>query len=466
MKIRDGFIFRSIADKKVVVPVDERVIGFLGVMTLNDISARIWDFLQEDRTFDEVLAYILSIYDIDEETAGSDLKKLLARLEQSGVFEQSNTIDLSNTTWSKDESALAAYAASKHVPLIGMFELTPRCNFRCKMCYVHMSAAEIAACNAKELTTKQWLYLAEQAAKAGTLYLTLTGGEPLMRDDFEEIYTALSAMGFRLGLNTNGSLISPKYERLFSKYPPREILVTLYGAGAETYHKICGNPDAFDNVIKGLEFASEIPARLHIRATFIKDNKDQIKQLTDIAHRFNSDLGVNPFVNMPIPGVSTDVEGCRLSVRECVDLVEECEAYYSKLLKNSEQTKTAANSAIDGVGLGQPGERDRASEVYPGILTCNAAKSMYHIKWDGKMYPCISFLSPCTQPLEEGFGVAWDRLPDLLRDLRHPIKCSSCEYADECIVCPARVEAETGSFDEASDYICGIVKEMAERSKA
>ena len=376
------------------------------------------------------------------------------------------TDDTSNMVWNKEESTLVAYASGKHVPLIGMFELTARCNFQCKMCYVHMSVSEIAACNSKELTAKQWLYLAEEAIKAGTLYLTLSGGEPLIRDDFEEIYSALSTMGFRLGINTNASLITPKYERLFSKYPPREILVTLYGADTETYHTVCGNTASFDKVIKGLEFATEIPTRLKIRATFIKDNKDQLKRLRDIARRFNKDLGINPFVNMPVPGVSADVEGCRLSAGESLDIGEEYAAYYNELNESSGQARVTADNAFDGIGLGKPGERDHGVDVYPGMLRCQAAKSMYHIKWDGKMYPCVSFLSLYTQPLEEGFKEAWDRLPELLKELRRPGKCSGCECTDICTVCPAKIEAETGSFDEIPEYICGVVKEMAARNKA
>ena len=373
------------------------------------------------------------------------------------------TDDMNNAEWNKQESTLIAYAASKHVPLVGMFELTPRCNLQCKMCYIHMSPAEIAACGAKELSAKQWLDLAEQAVKAGTLYLTLSGGEPLIRDDFSEIYTALSTMGFRLGVNTNASLIAPKYESLFSKYPPSEILVTLYGADAETYDKVCGNPAAFDNVMKGLEFAADLPTRLKIRATFIKDNKDQLKKLRDIAHGLRKDLFINPFVNMPVPGVSADVEGCRLSAGECMDVLVEHLAFYDELSISREQAKVAVNSAFDGIGIEEPGERGQGSDVYPGILKCQASKSMYHIKWDGKMLPCVSFLSPYALPLEEGFREAWGRLPDLLKDLRRPKKCSGCEYFNRCRICPAKVEAETGSFDEVPEYICGVIKEMATR---
>jgi len=88
MKIKDGYILRSIADANIVVPIGDRIIEFNGMMTLSDISAKVWEYLQEDRTFDELLAYILSIYDIDEETARGDLKKLIEQMDSSGVLEK------------------------------------------------------------------------------------------------------------------------------------------------------------------------------------------------------------------------------------------------------------------------------------------------------------------------------------------------------------------------------------------
>ena len=69
------------------------------------------------------------------------------------------------------------------IPVSGTFELTQRCNFGCEMCYVH-------DCTQKTdpLSARDWLSLARQAKDAGTVFLLLTGGEPLIRDDFEEIY--------------------------------------------------------------------------------------------------------------------------------------------------------------------------------------------------------------------------------------------------------------------------------------
>ena len=374
------------------------------------------------------------------------------------------TEDTNIVAANREESSLTARAERDHIPLVGMIELTAKCNFNCKMCYVHMSETEITASNAKELTAQQWLHIAEQAVEAGTLNLTLSGGEPLVRDDFEEIYTGLVMMGLRVSINTNASLLATKYERLFSKYPPTEILVTLYGADSETYSRVCGNSAGFDNVIKGLEFASALPTRLGIRATLIKQNKGQLKRLRDIAYSFKKDLDINPFINTPLPGVSTNVEDCRLDAAEIVDVLEENNALIAELYKNNAQSKPALSGSFDGIELDKLGVRTQGFDIYPGILKCQASKSMYQIKWDGKMYPCVSFLSPYTSPLEEGFKEAWDRLPGLLKDLRRPKKCFTCEYSDRCVICPARAQAETGSFDEAPENICDFVKEIATRN--
>ena len=77
------------------------------------------------------------------------------------------------------------------IPVSGTFELTQRCNFGCEMCYVH-------DCTQKTdpLSARDWLSLARQAKDAGTVFLLLTGGEPLIRDDFEEIYRSLPSKPF------------------------------------------------------------------------------------------------------------------------------------------------------------------------------------------------------------------------------------------------------------------------------
>ena len=88
MKIKEGYILRTIADTHIVVPVAERVIDFKGMITLNDVSAMLWDFMQVDRGYDDILEHILSTYEIDRETAANDLDELLDQMESGGVLER------------------------------------------------------------------------------------------------------------------------------------------------------------------------------------------------------------------------------------------------------------------------------------------------------------------------------------------------------------------------------------------
>ena len=122
------------------------------------------------------------------------------------------------------------------IPISGTFELTPRCNFDCRMCYVHLKENEIPQYG-RELTAKEWIHIAEEAREAGTTWLCITGGEPLMHPEFETIWKELCEMGFFITLQTNASLIRGRIAELFDKYPPRSVKTTIYGSNDETYEK-------------------------------------------------------------------------------------------------------------------------------------------------------------------------------------------------------------------------------------
>lgn len=103
-------------------------------------------------------------------------------------------------------SYLHARAYRSGTPLAGNFELTARCNFNCKMCYVHLTAEEQQR-RGRELTADEWLAIAQEARSRGMLFLLLTGGEPLIRKDFRYLLTELKKMGLLVSVNSNGSLI-------------------------------------------------------------------------------------------------------------------------------------------------------------------------------------------------------------------------------------------------------------------
>lgn len=158
----------------------------------------------------------------------------------------------------KDTSAdirrvLTRRCARLGVPVSGSFELTPRCNLRCKMCYVRLTPEQMAPIG-RELTAAEWLDLAQSARDTGMLFLLITGGEPTLRSDFPEIYEGLAQMGLSISINTNGTLLTPAIRELWHRLPPASVNVTLYGTSRDDYEALCGDANAFERIVDGLNW--------------------------------------------------------------------------------------------------------------------------------------------------------------------------------------------------------------------
>ncbi|MBQ3074791.1 MAG: radical SAM protein, partial [Clostridia bacterium] len=125
-------------------------------------------------------------------------------------------------------------------PLNGTLELTLRCNLRCKMCMFRHGDDENDFLKARELTPEQWDTLARQMQEAGVIDLLITGGEPLFREDFCEIYRRIYRYGFLITLYTNATLVDDTVMETLKELPPHKIGVTFYGASDETYESLCG----------------------------------------------------------------------------------------------------------------------------------------------------------------------------------------------------------------------------------
>ena len=121
-------------------------------------------------------------------------------------------------------------------------ELTARCNNDCRHCYINLPANDKAA-QERELTLATKLPdIADQAMELGALWCLITGGEPLLRHDFADIYLMLKRKGLLVSVFTNATAIRAEHIALFKKYPPRDIEVTVYGARTRPTKRSRGGP--------------------------------------------------------------------------------------------------------------------------------------------------------------------------------------------------------------------------------
>jgi MoaA/NifB/PqqE/SkfB family radical SAM enzyme len=144
-------------------------------------------------------------------------------------------------------------------------ELTSRCNNNCRHCYINLPVDDKQA-QVKELTLKEIKHIAEQAVSLGAVWCLITGGEPLLRGDFFDIFLCLKKAGLLVSVFTNATLLTDEHARFFKEYPPRDIEVTVYGATAGTYEKVTRKPGSFAAFMRGLNLLLENRIKVRMKA--------------------------------------------------------------------------------------------------------------------------------------------------------------------------------------------------------
>ena len=347
-----------------------------------------------------------------------------------------------SASWSHVRRMLCNKCAALGIPVSGVFELTPRCNLRCKMCYVRLTPEQMHPLG-RERTAEEWLELARQARDQGMTFLLLTGGEPTLRTDFCRIYEALAQMGLSISLNTNGTLLTPEIRRLWSKLPPAQVNITLYGTCREDYDALCGNPDAFDAVVDGLDWLKAQGILVHLNTTIVPTNRKKWEEIEVFAKKRGLDLRMTVYC---FPPNRRDCSGFeRLQPEDAGQLIVQDTLY-------REGIQSILNRAED---LDKP--LPKSCELDNGEpMQCTAGKSQFWITWNGKMSPCAMLTKPATEPFGKDFATAWEELKGLCDAIRLCPDCVDCPDQKSCMNCAAVTFAETGHFDGKPEYMCRL----------
>ena len=156
-------------------------------------------------------------------------------------------------------------------------ELTERCNNACQHCYINLPVGDAQA-RASELDTAGWQRVLTQAAALGALSVRFTGGEPLLRQDFAELYLFARRLGLKVTLFTNARLITPELAQLFARIPPLEkIEVTVYGMTPESYDAAAAAPGAYAQFKRGIDLLLEHNVPFIVKGALLPPNRAELE---------------------------------------------------------------------------------------------------------------------------------------------------------------------------------------------
>lgn len=344
-----------------------------------------------------------------------------------------------NISWGEFGSTLIRQASEKRVPIQGQFELTARCNLKCKMCYLNRAVNDIDAIK-RERSAQEWIRLAAEARDAGMLYLLLTGGKVFLRQDFREIYEAISMMGFNVMIYTNATMITKEIADWLGHIPPSKVEVSMYGSSPEVYLNVCGSSEAYTRAVQGIDLLLSRGITVGLRTTVIRGNADEYEKIAEFAQKRNMDFGVVNYISPRREAGKTLPEGERLSPEELAEYEMRVQNYLNKgKLKASDNT----------VKIDKPSTDNKEHPFY-----CTSGKCSFWITWDGRMTPCGLMNGPASFPFENGFNNAWKELQESCCSLPICTECTECVLQDYCMSCIARLWSETGCYDKPAPYLC------------
>lgn len=357
------------------------------------------------------------------------------------------------------ESSLWQRFQRADYPVQFMIELTPRCGLNCRHCYVNRPAGDAAA-RARELSCAEILDIARQAAELGAIWCTLTGGDPLLREDFQEIYLGLKRLGLLVTVYTNGTVITPALADFFRRYPPRDLYLTVYGATEETYERVTRRPGAYAAFRRGVEALHAAGVAVRFKAIALRSNLHELAAIADFCHTYTAGMPVHFGTVLHL---RTDGDAARnaeiLTERLTPEEVLDCRRF---------NDATPAPPAPEAVAV--------APAIDPDYLfQCRAGLQSYVVGYDGQYRLCISLVAPETMydlragTLREALYDFTPRVRALRRATDTPCTpctactaCTACTVRRFCISCPAYAHLETGRMDAAPPYFCTLAQACAQ----
>lgn len=349
-------------------------------------------------------------------------------------------------------------ASRARIPLSGTFELSPVCNFSCRMCYVRKTAKEVAGSPRPILTYEQWLEIGKQARSAGMLYLLLTGGEPFLWPDFWKLYEELIQMGFLISINTNGSLINEDAIERLKRMPPRRMNITLYGANDVTYEKLCRIEGGFSTVDRAITGLREAGISVKLNASLTPCNGADLEEMVAYAEKKKLVLETATYMFPPIrrnPGRIGENE--RFTPKEAAR--HRLRAY--ELQYDNKMYRSYLKSIEQGF-VPPPGLDESCVDPLDGKIRCRAGKASFWITWDGWLTPCGLMPEPKVDVTNCLFDQAWRELVNTCESLSTSGVCAHCPNQKICHTCAAMAIAETGAVSGIPTYLCESVQAMKE----
>ena len=325
----------------------------------------------------------------------------------------------------------------QRIPYDIFYELTPRCTFDCKMCYVHLTREQMG--DRKELSTEEWLRIVDRSVKEGMLYCVLTGGECMLHEGFWQIYERILSYGVVLAVNTNAYALTDEDIARFAANPPGGIRITLYGASEEAYERLTGRR-AFGRVVENIKKLKAAGLTPKLAATLTPWNMSDFPAMMVLARELGLRLGYTFHLTAANKDTGRQFEDYRGTPEEIARWeLAGWKAVGRVPYQNEPITELPARMADDPNSV---------------RLTCEAGRGSYTVHWDGRFSPCLNI--PTELRLQDmSYEEAWEAAGKMVEKFPIPVECQSCRLRPVCANC-ALTRQNQNDPKHCDPYRCAV----------
>jgi len=304
------------------------------------------------------------------------------------------------------------------VPFQAHLDLTYRCNERCEHCYLEHD-------DKGEMTFDEVCGLFDQLADAGVFFLTLSGGEPLLRRDFFEIVARARALLFNVKLKTNAVLIRAQEAQRLRAIGVEQVNVSVYSHRAEVHDAITKLPGSFRRTLDGIRALRATGMKVTVANVMMRSNLADNRAVAAMARELGASYIADPTIT-PMMNGERGVLSLRIPGESLPALFQDPE-----LVGDPVEFCAPPAPVSDGDLNGLP---------------CSAGHTSCYISPYGDVFPCVQFPLPSGNVRRQRFLDIWKNSPQFAevrsihtRDL--PV-CSGCSHVATCTRCPGQAWME------------------------
>lgn len=340
-------------------------------------------------------------------------------------------------------------------PLIGRLdmELTERCNNNCIHCCINLPEDDKA--RLREMSTDEITRILTEAVALGALSVRFTGGEPLLREDFSEMYLYARKLGLKVMLFTNARCITPEIADMLALVPPLEkIEVTVYGMTRESYEAVSRSPGSFDEFRRGIDLLLDRKIPFIVKSAVLPPNRDEIEQFEEWAATIpamDKPPSYSIFFDLRCRRDSSEknhlIHTLRAKPRDGVSILSRNrESYLKSMREFCSKFMRPPGDSLFSCGAGHGACVDAYGMVQPCLMLRHPSV-VYNLK-SGSLKDALTRFFPAVREMKA-------TNPDYLS------RCARCFLKGLCETCPAKSWMEHGTLDTPVEYLCEVAHEQA-----